>query len=203
MTRSAQTLAAPHPTFARKDLDMKRFIAFALLTLALTFSAALANPWVQIEDSGVDYNNTSLAKAYMGLSMQNGNLVITIDDAKFDGALPAIAFDVPDLEDREDFWGNSINAEMTDIVEVSWTGVNDDHPRAAYLTGFDATHEDAKLADVLSAYERAFRSMGFSAETHDSPSLALKTVTYSNGSDTVNARFHAGNGDVKVELRTN
>lgn len=203
MTRSAHTPTATRPTTAREELSMKRFIAFALLTFALTLSAALANPWVVIDDSGVDYDKTSVEKAYIGLSMNDGNLVIKIDDASFDGALPAIAYDVPDLEDREDFFGNEINAEVTDIVEVRWHGLNDDHPRAAYLVGFDATHEDATLDDVLTAYDRAFRSMGFSAETRTAAPSSLRTVTYSNGDATVDARFHAAQGDVSVELRTN
>ena len=182
---------------------MKRFIIFALLTCALTFSAALANTWVQIDDSGVDYEKTSVEKAYIGLAMTDGNLVIRIDDSRFDGALPAIAYDVPDLEDREDFFGNEINAEVTDIVEVRWHGLNDDHPHAAFLVGFDATHEGSSLEDVLAAYERAFRGMGFSAEANTSGPSSLRNVTYSNGDATVRAKFHAADGDVSVELRTN
>ena len=182
---------------------MKRFVTSALLTCAFTITAVFANPWVQIDDSGVDYEKTSTEKAYIGLSMSDGNLVIRIDDSAFDGALPAIAYDVPDLEDRKDFFGNDINAEVTDIVEVRWRGLNDDHPRAAFLVGFDATHEGASLADVLTAYERAFRGMGFSAETHNAGPSSLRTVTYSNGDATVRARFHAAKGEVSVELRTN
>lgn len=195
-------LPASQPQTARKETHMKRIIGVALLALALCLSTAIASPWIQIEDGGVDYEDTDLESAYIGLSMADDRLVVTIDDAAFDGALPSIAFAVPDLPDREDFFGTKINATIRDISEIRWAGQNDDLVSAAYLVGFEVTHESVSMDDLLAAYERAFSEMGFTAEVSTTATPSVRLATYSNGSTAASARFHAQKGDVVVELRT-
>ena len=196
---------SPAPTSAsgRKELLVKRILALALFATALAFSATLANPFLTFDDSGVDYEDTDVEEAYIAFEMHEGQLVVIVDDEPFAGALPAIGFEVPDVTDREDFWGNEFNADMSNISDIVWLGVNDDGPEAAYLVGLEANHTGASLAAAVEAYDRAFRSLGYSAEVSDTAAQSVKLVSYSNGDSTLQGRFHARAGDVNVTLRSN
>lgn len=202
MERFAKTHAAT-TKLAGRDHPMKRFAAAAMLVTAMMFSAAFATPYIWIDDAGIDYDNTSLSRAYIGFEMRDGDLVVVIDDQRFDGALPAIDFDVPNLANREDFFGNEINADMSNIPDMVWLGLNDDGPQAAYLVGFEATHLNTSLNAAIGAYEAAFRSLGFDAQVSDTAAPSVKFVTFTNGDDTLEARLHSSGGDVAVTLRSN
>ena len=182
---------------------MKRLTMALLFALALGFSSALAVGYLAIDDSGVDYENTSLSKVYIGLDYVDGMLVIRFDDDAFDGALASrIDFDVPDLATQTDLWGNEFNADISDIAKVRWVGVNDDMVRAKYLVGMDATHLETSLADAIADYDALFSSLGFTSSITDTVSPFVKVVTFTNGATTVSARLHAHRGDVSVELRS-
>ena len=197
------TIPAPTSDFGRKDFNMKRIITIALFTLILAFSAALANPYLAIEDSGVDYENDELEEAYIGFQMLDGKLVVVIDDAEFDGSLPKIHFWVHDLVDRVDFWGEEFNADISDIAEVRWSGTNDDWAHAHYLNGFSARHIRTPLNDVIAAYESAFRPLGFAMQVEDTIVNSLKLVTFTNGDASLAGRFYGRMGDVDVTLSSN
>jgi hypothetical protein len=182
---------------------MKRIVAATTLVIAMMFTAAFAQPFIWIDDDGIDYDKTSLSRAYIGFEMHEGDLIVRVDDQRFDGALPAIDFDVPNLVDRQDFFGNDINADMSNIPDMVWLGVNDDGPQAAYLVGFQATHLNTSLERAIEAYEAAFRSMGFDAQVSDTAARSVKIATFTNGDATLEARLHATGGDVAVTLRTN
>lgn len=197
------TIPAATLDSGRKDISMKRIFAIALFTITLAFSAALANPYVAIADSGVDYENVELEKAHIGFEVVDGMLVLVIDDAEFEGSLPAIHFVVHDFEDREDFWGEAFNADIGDIAEVQWTGTNDHWAYAHYLNGFTASHIRTPLNDVLAAYEGAFKALGFTMTVEDTIVNSLKRVTLTNGDATLAGRFYGRMGDVDVTLRSN
>lgn len=182
---------------------MKAIAAAALVAIATMFSAAFATPYIWIDDAGVDYDNTDLSRAYIGFELREGSLVVVIDDSSFPGALPAIDFDVRDLADRKDFFGNDVNADMSDIRDVLWLGVNDDNPQAAYLVGLEVTHLNTSLAAAIESYETAFRSLGFDAQVSDTAAQSVKLATFTNGDATMSARFHSRGGDVAVTLRGN
>lgn len=129
MERPVNTSAPAASDSSRKDRNMKRIIALGLFALALSFSAVFANPYVHVDDTGVDYDNTDLEEAYLAWGMDEGNLIVTLADAPFEGALPAIRFFVHDYVDRTDFWGEKFNADMSDIADIRWIGVNDYDPR--------------------------------------------------------------------------
>ncbi len=197
------TIPANTSDFGRKDVSMKRIFAIALFAFTLAFSAAIANTYLAIDDSGVDYENTKLKKAYVGFDMIDGKLVVIIDDSQFEGSLPAIEFVVHDLEDRTDFWGDTHNADITDITEVRWTGVNDDLPQADYLVGFRINHKSTPLSAALAAYEQAFGDLGFDMQVRDTVVDSLKLVTFTNGDTMLAGRFYGHTNDVDVTLASN
>lgn len=184
---------------------MKRLFTTLLLTLAFAFalSTALATGYISIDDSGVDYENTSLSKVWIGLDYVDGIFVLRIDDDHFEGALASrIDFDVPDLATQTDIFGNDFNADLGDVSDVSWVGVNDDMVAAKFLVGLDATHLDTNISAAVAAYDALFRSLGFTSTVTDTASPSVKVVTFSNGTATMTAHLHAKRGDVSVKLRS-
>ena len=206
MEPSASILAARTSTpkaLAERTTLMKAIVAATALLIATLFSVTFANPYLWIEDTAVDYDDTDLEEAYLGLAMQDGHLVVTIDDQSFEGALPAVHFEVPDLDDREDFFGNEFNADASNISDIRWIGVNDDGPEAAYLVGYEASHASTRLADALEAYTRSFGAMGFDAQVEDTAVPAVKRVIFSRDDARLEGRFHGRGGDVAVILQKN
>ena len=182
---------------------MKRLIITILFATIFGLSAALAGAYLSIDDSGVDYENTSLSSVWIGFDYVDGMLVLRIDDQAFDGALASkVDFDVPDLATQTDFWGNEFNADLGDISDMAWYGVNDNHVAAKLLVGFDARHLNTDMSSAIAAYDALFRSLGFTSSVTDTVSPAVKVVTFSNGSTTVTAHLHARRGDVNIELRS-
>lgn len=182
---------------------MKRPLITLAFALLLGCSSALAASYLICDDSGVDYENTSLSKVYLGIDYVDGHLVIRLDDDWFDGALASrIDFDVPDLATQTDFFGNEFNADLSDISDLRWTGINDNVVTASYLVGMDATHLGTTLDDAIADYDALFRRLGFTAEVTDTVSPNVKLVTFSNGTSTVSTRLHSMGGDVHVALRS-
>lgn len=182
---------------------MNRILAALLLVAGLCASAAAAKTYVQIHDSGIDYSDTDLSSAYFGLEYMDGELRVHLDDESFDGAMSAkVDFDVPDLVDRKDFFGNTINADITDIDDVFWTGVNDDGAQAHYTIGFMVTHLDTTLSDAIAEYDALLGTAGFNSSVLDTVTPAVKVVTFSNGEETLWARMTLRRGNVIVDLKS-
>lgn len=182
---------------------MNRILAAILLVAGLCATAAMAKSYVQIHDSGIDYSDTDLSSAYIGLEYVDGELRVHLDDETFDGAMTAkVDFDVPDLVNRKDFFGNSINADITDIAKIFWTGQNDDGAQAHYTVGFIVTHLDTTLSDAIAEYDAMLGAAGFSSSVLDSVTPAVKVVTFSNGEETLWARMTQRRGNVIVDLKS-
>ena len=184
---------------------MKRLSIAVLFASIFGLSTALAVSYLSIDDRGVESEDTGLSKVWIGFDFVDGMLVIRIDDDEFEGAMASrIDFDVPDLATQTDFWGNdfNFNADLGDISDVAWYGVNDNHVNAKFLVGFDARHLDTDMASAIAAYDDLFRSLGFTSSVTDTVSPSVKVVTFSNGSATVTAHLHAHQGDVDVEFRS-
>lgn len=173
-------------------------ILVALLVAALV-SIGLARSHLVIDDAGVDYTDDDIGEAYIGMDFVDGQLVLTIDDASFEGAMPAIDFDVPDLG-REDTLGNDIGAVLADVDDVSWTAVGADVPTSPALHEVVYRHLDLSLDETVDLYADAFESMGFETEIADSAASSVKVGTFTHGDTIVTVRFQALGSEVEVDL---
>lgn len=177
-----------------------RNVAIAAFTAAaICVSVAFGAGYLIVDDSGIDYTNTDLSKAYLGFDPMGENVVVILSASRFEGSIGTVDFDVPDL-DREDFFGTPINADLTSIADVRWSGVNNRGADAAFLVEMEATHLDTSLEDVLTGYHEALERLGFSRSVTDTAARSVKVATFSNGSTTLIVRLHGRAGDVAVRL---
>lgn len=178
---------------------MNKFAIVVIVAAAFCVSAVFGASYLTVDDSGVDYTDTDLSKAYLGFDMNGDDVVVILSASSFDGAVGTVDFDVPDL-DREDFFGNAINADLANIGDVRWRGVNDPGANAAFLVEVEATHLDMSLADAIDAYGAAMERLGFTVSMSDTSADSVKLVTCTNGSTTLVVRLHSRSGDVIATL---
>lgn len=171
----------------------------ATLLFALVASAALAAGHLGVIDSGVDYTDDDLGSAYIAMQFDGDTLWLTIDDASFEGAMPSIDFDVPDLG-REDFLGNDIGAQLSDIDDMTWTAVGRDVPTANALHGVSYRHNELSLREGADLYVEAFEAMGFQTEMARTAASSVMVGTFTHGDTVVTVRLHSLGSELEVDL---
>lgn len=139
---------------------MKRILLTITAAATMFTGSALAAPFV-LDDSGVDYgmrsDDTDVEVAYMTLGMDGGRLVVSLDDAQAEGALPAIDFVIPDL-DREDLFGEEFNADLSNIAEVRRVDAG------RYAVSLDVTHPSVSVRELANAYADSLEGLGYAVQ---------------------------------------
>lgn len=99
-------------------------------------------------------------------------------------------------------WCGQTNTDIGDIPNIYWIGVNDDHPKSHYLIGFVATHLDTTVSKAIADYEAVMRTIGFQSQVTDTVTPTVNIVTFSNGTETLEARITKRRGNVIVDLQS-
>lgn len=180
-----------------------RRAAVAILAVLFFLPFAFAHgTLVMWNDDGVDYTDDGTSEVYVALAFDGEAMWVTFHDDAPEGALPAIVFEIPDLE-REDIFGNDIGALLSDINEVQWTASGRDIANSPHLTGVTFTHEGVTVADAVAAYAVAFDALGFDVSMGETVTDAVKLGTFTNGDHEVRIDVRStGNNEVQVAMTT-
>jgi hypothetical protein len=159
---------------------MKRFLL--TLTVVAVTALASANLWFEADDLSFDYTNTDTTTAYINLTQDGSDIIVTFSDTMSPTSLPAISVDVPDLG-KKDFFSNTIGAELSDITDIEMIKAG------ATNTGFQVLHENISLAAVVDAYTRQLVALGFNNISVERSGGFYQVNILSNGVDSLRAVF--------------
>lgn len=196
------TTSASTATVRSRDPLLRAVAAIAFVLSVATWGVA-GSTLFRIDDSGVDYTDHETEEVYVALAFADGELTLSFHDQPSAATLPAIAFEIPDLE-REDFWGDEVGAVIEDISEIEWSAGAFDVPRSPALNGARYMHTHTHIPPVVEAYVAAFAALGFDAEITDTTSAGFKFGTFTHGDHRVRVDFrrHMGEGNrVAVDLQ--
>lgn len=185
MTRSPRSLPV-----SSRSAPYALFVLVVVLVVGLLAGSAAASTPLQVDDAAIDYTDTDLTETAVALLLEDGALVVVLGDAAADSALPAIAFEVPDL-DRTDMFGTNYNALLSDIDEVE-----------AGRRLLSVQHPDADLAGAAAAYRSAFEALGFAVEELGSASGNVDTLYASGDAGEFRIRLQSTAGGVDASIRS-
>jgi hypothetical protein len=158
----------------------------ATLATLLIWGAASAAPF-GFDDSGIDYSNGDVDTAYLQLSLDDGRLLVTLDDQPTTATLLPVKFDEVPVRHRVDIFGDDVHEG---ILESGSDVRVDRYGRA--VKGLTVTHRGVSVREATEAYRNSLGRLGFDVSVERSSNGNFATVTATNDEDTIRVSIHRG-----------